>query len=111
MTKDIPSNSVAVGTPCKVVCSIEEYYMRRQSDYITEACRYANAIRERLHREPVMNDFKPEFGIYTDSHNIAALGENVAKSRLKHQYDFWLKNHKAPFNSFEEFLKYSKTIK
>src|SRR5690606_14629654 len=36
VTKNIPSNSVAVGIPAKVICSIEEYYVKRKVQYIDE---------------------------------------------------------------------------
>lgn len=33
VTKDIPSNSVACGVPCKVICSIEEYIKKHECDF------------------------------------------------------------------------------
>ena len=34
--KDIPANSVAVGTPTKVICTIEEYFNKRKQVYVNE---------------------------------------------------------------------------
>lgn len=48
VTKDIPSNSFAVGIPCKVVATIEDYYKKRLSLYEAEALDYARSIKERL---------------------------------------------------------------
>lgn len=70
VNKPIPSNSVAAGVPCKVICSIEDYYTKRQQLWIQEAIDYANSIREREKREPTIEDFRPEFGLYVDKHNI-----------------------------------------
>lgn len=50
--------------------TIEEYYKKRQEQWIDEAIVYANAIRERENREPTISDFRPEFGLYIDKHNI-----------------------------------------
>ena len=33
VTKDIPSNSVACGVPCKVICSIDEYINKHKEDF------------------------------------------------------------------------------
>lgn len=37
VTKDIPANSVAVGAPAKVICTIEEYYEKRKKQSYEEA--------------------------------------------------------------------------
>ena len=37
VTRDIPGDSVAVGTPAKVICSISEYLEKRKKDQIVSA--------------------------------------------------------------------------
>lgn len=108
VTKSIPANSVAVGVPCKVVCTIEEYYKKREKLWIREAINYANAIREHEHREPEIEDFRPEFGLYVDKHNIHKYDIKPIKERLNDKYDYWLEHHVAPFDGFEEFIKQSR---
>ena len=34
VTKDIPSNSVAVGVPAKVICSIDEFYHKNKEKFV-----------------------------------------------------------------------------
>lgn len=111
VTKPIPSNSVAVGVPCKVICTIEEYYAKRQKLWINEAINYANAIREKEHREPTISDFRPEFGLFIDKHNVEKYDLSPIKLRLKDKYEYWLEHHIAPFDGFEDFLEKSKRIK
>lgn len=111
VNKPIPSNSVAAGVPCKVICTIEEYYAKRQKQWVDEAFVYANAIREREHREPNISDFRPEFGLFIDKHNIENYDLAPIKSRLKDKYEYWLEHHKAPFDGFEDFLEKSKSKK
>lgn len=109
ITKDIPSNSVAVGVPCKVISSIADYYKKRQLLWIEEAVSYARAIRTKEKREPTISDFRPEFGLFVDSNNINEYDNpKEIKKRLKEKYNYWLENHKAPFNGFEDFLSHSK---
>lgn len=111
VNKSIPSNSVAAGVPCKVICTIEEYYAKRKTKWIEEAIAYANVIREREHREPTVADFRPEFGLFIDRHNISQYELAPIKSRLKDKYDYWLEHHKAPFDGFDDFLEKSKNTK
>ena len=33
VNKDIPSNSVAVGVPCKVICTLEEYIAKHEHEF------------------------------------------------------------------------------
>lgn len=111
VNKPIPSNSVAAGVPCRVICTIEEYYKKRQEQWVDEAIVYANAIRERENREPTISDFRPEFGLFIDKHNIEKYDLAPIKSRLKDKYEYWLEHHKAPFDGFEDFLEKSKSKK
>lgn len=34
VNKDIPSNSVAAGVPCRVICSLEEYKEKHKDDFL-----------------------------------------------------------------------------
>jgi len=34
VNKDIPSNTVAAGTPCKIICSLEEYEQKHKNDFL-----------------------------------------------------------------------------
>ena len=34
VNRDIPSNSVAAGVPCKVICSLEEYKEKHKDDFL-----------------------------------------------------------------------------
>jgi acetyltransferase-like isoleucine patch superfamily enzyme len=45
IAKDIPANSVAVGRPAKVICTLDDFYARRRTECIREAFEYANSIR------------------------------------------------------------------
>lgn len=68
ITKDIPANSVAAGIPAKVICSLSNYYKKREKACITEAFEYARSIVERFNRKPTIEDFHEEFVLFTDGH-------------------------------------------
>lgn len=108
VSKSIPPNSVAAGVPCRVICTIDEYYAKRQKLWIDEAITYANAIRTKEKREPIIDDFRPEFGLYIDKHNIKYYDQAPIRLRLKDKYDEWLEHHQAIFDGFDDFLEKSR---
>ena len=64
VSRDIPPNSVAVGYPAKVVCTIEDYYKKRKSACLDEAVEYADSIRNRYGRDPEITDFTEEWILF-----------------------------------------------
>ena len=51
VTKDIPSNSVAVGVPAKVIESIDEYYNKKKDDVVFTKGMSANRKKEYLQKK------------------------------------------------------------
>ncbi|RBP27063.1 succinyltransferase-like protein [Oceanihabitans sediminis] len=103
VTKSIPSNSVAVGAPAKVVGTVEDYYKKRKSLQVEEALDYARSIKERYNRRPRIEDFWEEFPLFING------GEDCPELNIKSQlgpaYENFIKNNKAVFNGFDDFLK------
>ncbi|MDD7273541.1 MAG: acyltransferase [Prevotella sp.] len=105
ITKDIPDNSVAVGAPCKVICSLEEYYERRKKESFAEAIEYIKLFRKKHGRNPKTNmELREEWVYFIDANNINNYPEIPVKQRVGVGFDKWLKEHKAPFHSYEEFM-------
>lgn len=102
--KDIPSNSVAVGTPAKVICTIDEYFQRRQDKALEESFEYARAIKERYNRRPVPEDFFESFVYFVNGDEVDKYPNIPIEYQLGPGFDMWKKNHKAKFNNFDEFL-------
>ncbi len=105
VTKDIPPNSVVVGAPARVVCSIDEYYNKRKNLYAEEAFEYAKSIKEAFKREPKITDFYEEFPLFIngkDSHKY--LDILPIKDQYGDSFNKYVNEHKALFNDFEEFL-------
>ncbi len=103
--RSIPANSVAVGIPAKVVCSLEEYYAKRQTQCIKEAFEYARSIQERFHRRPVIEDFREEFPLFVNGNEADHYPTLPICRQLGASFAVWQKNHQAPFDGFEDFLK------
>lgn len=105
VNKDIPSNSIAVGNPCKVVKSLEEFYKIRIEKCVEEAFEYARSIKERFGRIPVASDFGEEFPLFVDGADVHKYPMIPIKRQLGPAYEQYCKNHIAKFKGLEEFLK------
>lgn len=107
VTKDIPSNSIAVGAPCRVIMSIDEFHTKRKQQSVKEALDYAKSIQQRFKRKPHITDFREEFVLFLDGDKISQYPEiaDLVRYQLGPMYDEYIKNHKAMFSGFDEFLK------
>lgn len=105
ITKNIPPNSVVVGVPGKVICTLEEYYHKRQVAQITEALLFAQSIQERFGRRPRPTDFREEFVLWVNGADAEKYPELPIKQQLKNAYPIWCEKHKAVFKDFEAFLE------
>lgn len=103
VTKNIPSNSVAIGAPAKVIATIDEYFIKRKEESVQEALEYARSIQERFNRRPKIEDFWEEFPLFLNGSDECP--ELPIKAQLGSAYENYKKNHKARFNGFEDFLK------
>lgn len=106
VTHNIPSNSVAVGVPCRVVCSLEEYFEKRKQKAFEEAIEYVRSIKERFGRQPLLSEMGEEFIYFVNKKNIQDYYSIPIKAQLGDGYQDWLEKHESKFNSFEEFLEY-----
>ncbi len=108
VTKSIPSNSVAVGIPAKVICSYKDYMEKRSKDYIKEAIEYAQCILD-SGREPTIADFHDDYPCFVDGSNYKEYNYPYRKIfKTQEQFEIWLANHKKIFDGFDDFISYVK---
>ena len=109
VSKDIPANSVAVGYPAKVVCSIDEYYERRKKLCVNEAIEYAASIRERYGREPEITDFPEEWTLFLtkEEYDNNSSVREIVDFRRKHAMDDFFERPRR-FDGFNAFIKATK---
>ena len=105
VNRDIPSNSRAVGYPCKVVKTLDEYYDYRLHLSELEAFDYAKSICERYHRRPVASDFWEEFPLFVSGNEVDDYPMIPIRKQLGPSYERYRINHKAKYSSFEDFIK------
>ena len=106
VTKSIPANSVAVGTPARVICSIEEYYNKRKDKCVNEAIDYGVSIIRRQSRQPEITDFKEEWALFLTHEDLTKNPQirKMVEFRLKNKLETYLTTHTPIFNGFEDFL-------
>ena len=105
VTHDIPANSVAVGTPARVICSIDDYFERRKKESLQESFEFARGIVNRYHRRPVPEDFTESFVWFVSGKDMDKYPKIPFKHQLGAAYDNYKANHVARYASFDEFLK------
>ncbi|EGT4138806.1 acyltransferase [Clostridium perfringens] len=107
VNKDIPSNSVAVGNPAKVIMSLDEYYEKRKNIQLLEAEELVKSYRNKFGCDPKKNELSEFFWIFTDSHDKL---ENCWEEKMKlvgnyeHSYNK-LKVNKKIYKNYIEFLE------
>lgn len=104
VTSDIPSNSVAVGSPARVICTIDDYFARRKGRCQQEAFEYARSIKENFGREPQVEDFWEEFPHFVSGDKIEQYPTLPIRRQLGSAYNHYCQHHKATFDSFDDFL-------
>lgn len=103
VTKDIPANSVAVGRPAKVICTLEEYYQKRKKNHVDEALEYARSIKERFGRTPVPSDFWEEFPLFLKGTD--EMPDIPIRKQLGEAYPFYREHNQPLFDGFDDFLE------
>lgn len=104
VTHSIPPNSIAAGTPARVIMTLDEYYRKRLDLREEEAFEYARSIKRRFGRKPVPADFREEFPLFVSGDEIDSYTELPIRFQLGPSYDRYVAEHKAKYESFESFL-------
>ena len=107
VTKDVPSDSVVVGVPARVVCTLDEYYQKRKSLALAEAKQYARDLYQYRGVRPTVEDFWEEFALfYHEEENYpTAFVERIKRQQMPEElYNQFIENNKPIYASFDEFL-------
>lgn len=104
VTRSIPANSVALGVPCRVICSLDDFYRRRKDAYFAEIEDYAKSIVERFHRQPIESDFYDDYPIFVNNSNYTKYKYPYNSIFDNLTFNKWKKMHISKYKDFEEFL-------
>jgi len=111
VSKDIPSNCIAVGRPAKPVCTIDEYYEKSKKRYAEEVKDNYYRIKNELGREPTVEDFRNEYSLFVSGSKIddflEALDDKThmkMRKKMGDSYENYKKNHKSMFDGFDNMV-------
>lgn len=107
---DIPDNCVAVGTPAKVICTLEEYLEKRKRRQLEEAKELVREYRKVYHKNPDEEQLAEFFWIFCgegDKYDTLHVSWKK-KMRLLGNEEYSieiLKHNKKHFVNMEDFLQ------
>lgn len=104
VTKSIPSGSIAVGIPAKVISTFDDYFKKRSEQYAEEAIDYALAIYE-SGRKPEIKDFYDDYPTFVDGRNYMEYDYPYSRIFTPEQFEQWKKSHRAKYFGYDEFMK------
>lgn len=107
VTKDIPSNSIAVGVPARVIGSYEDYYEKRKKVYVDECFEYARAILD-SGGKLTEDKFYDDYPCFVDGKNYKEYDYPYRRIFNQEQFEQWTESHKALFNGFDDFVSHIK---
>ena len=107
VNKDIPSNCVVAGNPCRVIMSLEEYHQKRQQAQLSEARELVTAYRQRYGKEPDEQALSEFFWLFTkDASNLPECWQEKMELVGNFQDSAKAMEHREPpYNSMEDFLR------
>lgn len=119
INKDVPSNSVVVGNPQRVVCSIDDYLEKRRSAQLAEArelyaCWRKNSPEGKRGGVPPREIFSEFFWLFEprgETPLSSPVFERTMRLRGTEQLSYIRFAEVAPqFNSYEEFIRYLEDV-
>lgn len=76
VSKDIPSNSVAVGNPCRVICTLDEYFEKRKRRSLQEAVENVNEYITLNKSYPTSKELMEEWIYYPQNEHQISCAPN-----------------------------------
>lgn len=107
VTKDCPSGAVYAGNPARRICTIEEFYRKRQAKQLEEAKTVARCYQARHGVKPPVEVFTEYFMLFLTSREAAAIPAFKRQMALMGNYDetcAYMDAQKPMFAGYEAFL-------
>lgn len=106
VTGVIPDNTVAAGTPCKPICSLDDYYQKRIVKMEEDARLWVKSIREKYHREPTPEDLFGDYPLFVDGSNYEQYNYPYSANFSPTEFENWKKTWKSKYHGFEDLMKH-----
>lgn len=103
----IPDNCVAVGNPCKIKMSLEEFCDKRKQAQLEEATVLAQTYYRRTGKTPPKELFHEFFFLFEDGSQLPAKFEKKMKLTNNYEQSMNCIIQSNMFKSYEEFMAYA----
>ena len=107
VTKDIPSNCVAVGNPATVIMTLDEYKEKRAADLLSEAKKNAVYLYKKYNAVPneyKMKNFRVLYMPRNEEANEQYLRENLCLGDNPEEFMKTFNEQRPIYSSYEEFI-------
>ena len=105
VNKSIPNDVVVAGNPAKVICSLDEYYVKRIDSYESEAIILVKEFRKKYGRNPGEKELHEYFWLFSDSRDkLPILWKQVNELVNPELTEVKFKNNIKKYDSFESLL-------
>lgn len=109
VASSIPENCVAAGNPCRVICSLDDFYKKRKELCVDEAKEYYLTFRNKYGRRPKIKEMGPFFPLFMQHREEALRREkiniNLSGDEEKEILSSFV-GTKALFSSYEQFEQF-----
>lgn len=107
VTKDCPSGAVYAGNPARKICTMEDFYRKRQARQLDEAKMVARCYMDHHGVKPPMEVFTEYFMLFLTCEEAAAVPAFKRQMELMGNYDqtcAYMQSHAPAFAGYEAFL-------
>lgn len=110
VTKEIPDNCVAVGSPCRPIYTLEEYHEKRKKAQVNEAVGIIRAYYEHFGKAPAPEILSEHFWVFINKKEkipkiFASQNNLMPGSEEKTWKNFG--EHTPKFDSYEALVRYA----
>lgn len=112
VNKDVPDNSVYAGNPAKFICTIEDYYVKRQQEQLKEAEEIYTNYVACYGKEPQADIFNEFFWLF-HRRNEPLLPEFEWQIKTNSNYSYSMEKFMASepeFDGYEAFLQHMRKL-
>ena len=108
VSKDIPSDCVAIGSPAKPVMTLEEYYYRRIESQEKEVEDLIKAYQVRMGKNPGEDELKDFFWLFTDiNDSVPPIFENCMRLCGSEDISYQMfSNNKKKYTDMNELIEH-----
>lgn len=109
VTTDIPDNVVVAGNPARVIMTIDEFFRKREKEYLDDAKRNVQHFIEKYHRKPQPRELSGFYLLYlkrSESNFKKYFSDYLVRNNDPEDIKKCFFESEPMFDSYADFIKY-----